>query len=72
MGVAAIAALDVAYDRFFLGLDPLTRDVPIIAIIIAIRTATNIQFGLYSRTWRYASIPDVVRIASAALMGLPL
>ena len=72
MGVAAIAALDVAYDRFFLGLDPLTRDVPIIAIIIAIRTATNIQFGLYSRTWRYASIPDVVRIASAALMGSAL
>src|SRR6185503_8131198 len=34
-----------------------------------IRTLTNVRLGLYSRRWGYASVPDLVRIVCAVLLG---
>ena len=43
--------------------------LPIILILITVRVAWNVRFGLYSRGWRFASVPDLERIAAAALAG---
>jgi len=40
-----------------------------IALLLAVRSAANIRFGLYSRRWRFASVPDLERIAVAVLVG---
>ena len=36
---------------------------------MAIRTLTNVRLGLYSRRWGYASVPDLVRIVCAIVLG---
>ena len=39
------------------------------ALLLAARTIANIKLGLYSRRWRYASVPELERIAAAVLLG---
>ena len=41
----------------------------VVALLLAARTIANIKLGLYSRRWRYASVPELERIAAAVLFG---
>jgi FlaA1/EpsC-like NDP-sugar epimerase len=41
----------------------------VVALLLAARTVANIKLGLYSRRWRYASVPELERIASAVVLG---
>ena len=41
----------------------------VVALLLAARTIANIKWGLYSRRWRYASIPELERIAAAVVLG---
>ena len=40
--------------------------VLVVAAVIVVRLLVNFRFGLYSRRWRFASVPDLTRIALAA------
>ena len=40
-----------------------------VALLLAARTVANIRLGLYSRRWRYASVPELERIAAAVVLG---
>ena len=42
---------------------------PIVAILLLVRSAVGIGFGLYSRDWRSASTPDLERILAAVSAG---
>jgi FlaA1/EpsC-like NDP-sugar epimerase len=41
----------------------------VVALLLAVRTITNIKLGLYSRRWRFASVPDLERIVGAVALG---
>lgn len=65
---AAYVALDLRYDGL-LGLDGVALYLPIVAVLLAARIGSNVRFGLYSRGWRFASVPDLARIVAAGLLG---
>ncbi len=68
MAIAAYVALALRFETVP-GPALLGPFLPILGLLIATRTAINSRFGLYSRGWRFASIPDVVRIVSAVVAG---
>ena len=41
----------------------------IVVLLVAVRTAVNLWLGLYSRRWRFASVPELERIVGAAAIG---
>ncbi len=41
----------------------------IVLLLVSVRTAVNIRLGLYSRRWRFASVPELERIVGAAALG---
>jgi FlaA1/EpsC-like NDP-sugar epimerase len=68
IAIAGYLALALRFDSF---VEPLR--VPgaalAIAMLLATRTVSNIRLGLYRRRWRFASVPDLERIAVAVLLG---
>ena len=69
---AIVAAAYVALalrDDSLLSLERVGPYLPILAILLAARIGSNMHFGLYSRGWRFASVPDLVRIVGAVLLG---
>ena len=66
--VASYIALAIRFDRFP-GLEMASTFLPVLALLLAVRVVVNIRLGLYSRGWRYASIPEVVRITVAVFLG---
>jgi FlaA1/EpsC-like NDP-sugar epimerase len=66
--VAAYAALALRFDRLsgplFVPAFPV-----VVGLLLAVRTTVNVQLGLYSRRWRYASVPDLERIVAAVALG---
>ena len=65
---AAYIALTLRKDDV-LGGDEFGNFLPIVAIVLAARLAANVRFGLYSRGWRFASVPDLERILAAVVVG---
>ncbi|HEX7471860.1 MAG TPA: nucleoside-diphosphate sugar epimerase/dehydratase [Candidatus Limnocylindrales bacterium] len=66
--VAAFLAVALRYDGF--GVPGLvTSYLPFIGLLLLIRTLANIRLGLYDRTWRFASVPDLERIVAAVSVG---
>lgn len=65
---AAYVALDFRYDAL-LGADGVLPYLPILAVLLLARLGSNVRFGLYSRGWRFASVPDLGRIVAAGLLG---
>ncbi len=49
--------------------ETLTTYLWVVGIIVATRVAVNIVLGLYSSSWRYASIGDMGRILACSLVG---
>jgi len=66
--VAAYIALALRYDRFS-GPFLVPAFPLVVGLLLAVRTITNIQLGLYSRRWRFASVPDLERIIAAVALG---
>ena len=66
--VCAYIALAIRYDRL---VEPATlvSFVPALLLLVPVRALVNIRLGLYSRGWRFASVPELVRIASAVAAG---
>ena len=68
IGAAAYVALALRYEDL-VGIDRLVGWLPIFVVLIAARVAVNVRFGLYSRRWRFASVPDLERIGVAVVVG---
>ncbi len=66
--VAAYVALTFRYDAL-VGPDRVAGYLPILGILLIARVGADLRFGLYSRGWRFASVPDLTRIAVAVLLG---
>ena len=66
--VAAYVALALRFDRVS---EPLfVHAFPVVVgLLLAVRTIVNIQLGLYSRRWRFASVPDLERIVASVALG---
>jgi len=66
--VAAYVALALRFDRLS---GPLTVSAfpVVVGLLLAVRTITNTRLGLYSRRWRFASVPDLERIVAAVALG---
>ena len=66
--VAAYIALALRFDRlsgpFLVPAFPV-----VVGLLVAVRTITNVKLGLYSRRWRFASVPDLERIVAAVVLG---
>ena len=66
--VAAYLALALRFDR--ITAPTLLPAFPVIVgLLLAVRTVTNTALGLYSRRWRFASVPDLERIVLAVTLG---
>ena len=65
---ASYVALAFRYDSA-LSLDAIVPFVPIVAILVAARVSSNLRFGLYTRGWRFASVPDLARIVASVGVG---
>ena len=66
--VSAYVALGIRYDRVP-GPELVGPFLPILGLLLVVRMLVNARMGLYSRGWRFASIPDVIRIVGAVLAG---
>ena len=66
--VAAYVALALRFDRisgpFMVPAFPL-----VVVLLLTVRTSVNTRLGLYTRRWRYASVPELERIVWAAALG---
>ena len=66
--VAAYVALALRYETLP-GPQVVGPFLPILGLLLAARVIVNVRLGLYSRSWRFASVPDVERIVSAIVIG---
>ena len=66
--LAAYVALALRLDRISAPLH--VPAFPLIVILLlSVRSVVNVELGLYSRRWRYASVPEVGRTVGAAALG---
>jgi FlaA1/EpsC-like NDP-sugar epimerase len=65
---ASYVALAIRFDQI-IGPALVPAFPVVVVLLLAVRTATNVQLGLYSRRWRFASVPDLVRIVAAVVVG---
>ena len=69
------AWLGALWLRFNLGSVPahyLDQAVDVLPVIVVVQGATFLYFGMYRGVWRFASIPDLVRILQAVVVGVSL
>ncbi len=64
-------ALALRFDGL-LGVGTLATYLPIALLPLAIRPLVNVRFGLYQRSWGYASVPDLTQIVWAVVAGTVL
>lgn len=72
MVMVAAAWLLAYWLRFDLGRIPegfLERGLDLLPVVLAIQGVTFMLFGLYRGVWRFASLPDLVRIGKAVMAG---
>jgi len=66
--IAGYMALSMGSDDI-LGPDKVAKLALVPALVILVRLVANGRLGLYSRGWRFASVPDLTRIAVAVAVG---
>jgi FlaA1/EpsC-like NDP-sugar epimerase len=66
--VASYLALALRYDNA-IGSERFLPFLPVVLMLMIVRVAANVSFGLYSRGWRFASVPDLERIVAAVAAG---
>jgi FlaA1/EpsC-like NDP-sugar epimerase len=67
--VAAIIAFIIRYEALWRIGPYIERNWFFFVTLIIVRPAVYYAFGLYNRWWRYASVPELVRIAEAVTVG---
>ncbi|HEU4671539.1 MAG TPA: nucleoside-diphosphate sugar epimerase/dehydratase, partial [Candidatus Limnocylindrales bacterium] len=71
MSLASYAALALRFESFVMPMR--TPAFPLaLLILVGARLVVNLGFGLYSCSWRYASVPDLVRVVVAVSLGSAL
>lgn len=70
VGLAWLGAYFVRQNLMFVPDEFLKQVVPLLPIVLVIQTSCFILFGLYRGMWRFASIPDLVRIVKSVLLGV--
>ncbi len=73
LAMIPIAWFGAYWLRFNLGMIPaghLSAAIEILAIVIVIQAISFRYYGLYRGVWRFASIPDLIRICKAVLVGI--
>ena len=69
------AWLGALWLRFNLGMIPeeiLAQAFRLLPVIVIVQGAVFLYFGLYRGVWRFASVPDLVRIIQAVVVGVAL
>ena len=66
--LAGWIAIVLRYDSLF-EWETVLAILPVILLVVGVRLAVNMAFGLYARDWRYASVPELERIVGAVLAG---
>jgi FlaA1/EpsC-like NDP-sugar epimerase len=66
--IAAYVALALRFDRIT-GPIMVPAFPLIVVLLLAVRTSTNVRLGMYSRRWRFASVPELERIIGAVALG---
>ncbi|MGA2513806.1 MAG: nucleoside-diphosphate sugar epimerase/dehydratase [Candidatus Limnocylindrales bacterium] len=66
--VAAYVALAIRYETLP-GPTVVGPFLPVFGLLLAARAVVNVRLGLYARSWRFASIPEVERIVGAIVLG---
>jgi FlaA1/EpsC-like NDP-sugar epimerase len=61
-------ALTLRFDRVLAPSDVMAF-APAFVVLIAVRSFVNTGLGLYSRHWRFASVPELERIVTACICG---
>ena len=75
LAIDLVGIVAAAYLALAMRLDGLVAplNVPafplIVVLLVSMRTAVNVRLGLYSRRWRFASVPELERIVGAAALG---
>ncbi len=75
LAIDLIGIVFAAYLALALGMDEIEgpKEIPafpfIVLLLLSVRTGVNILLGLYSRRWRFASVPELARIVGAATLG---
>ncbi|MGH8614469.1 MAG: polysaccharide biosynthesis protein [Gammaproteobacteria bacterium] len=70
-----VAWLGAYWVRFNMGVVPLTyidQAIQILPVVATMQAGVFWYFGLYRGIWRFASMPDLVRIAKAVLVGVSI
>ena len=49
--------------------DYLSRAIQVLPLVIAVQALAYYLFGMYRGVWRFASLPDLIRIVKAILVG---
>ena len=68
ISIAGYIALSMGHDAI-LGPDGVAPVALLLAMVVLVRLVVNGKLGLYSRGWRFASVPDLTQIAVAAALG---
>ena len=70
-----VAWLGALWLRFNLDTIPpeyIDQALRVLPVVVVIQGATFLYFGLYRGVWRFASVPDLVRILQAVVVGVSL
>ena len=70
--VAWLGALWLRFNLDSIPADYLDQALRILPVIIVVQGTILLYFGLYRGVWRFASIPDLVRILQAVVVGVSL
>ena len=75
LAIDLVGIVVAAYLALALRLDELVAPLSIpafpliVVLLVSVRTVVNVLLGLYSRRWRFASIPELERIVGAVALG---
>ena len=61
-------ALSLRYDAI-VSADSLTVFLPILLLLLLVRTVVNVRFGLYQRAWGHASVPELTQVVWTLIVG---
>jgi len=69
---AWLGALWLRFNLATIPAEYLDQALRVLPVIVVVQGANFLYFGLYRGVWRFASVPDLVRILQAVLVGVSL
>ena len=70
--VAWLGALWIRFNLASIPAEFLNQAIVLLPLIVIVQGAVFLYFGLYRGVWRFASMPDLVRIIQAVVVGVSL